>query len=445
MIFNIFNQLLLTLLINESLSSQTFSNDPVCVVGAGISGLSAAYRLKEKGYSVKLFEKNNIVGGKLHAYRKDGIVWNMGPVLFSDLYTKTFDLVKKFDIKYDNHHYLDLAGYQPDTGATLPLPQIAKDPLAKEAWARYQKIRKSYTIETGLINANPELFVSTSEWLKVNKLEALLPYALFFLTAEGYGHVDDTAAIYFVHLLDLAKDIAVDFKLIPDGFDQIPFALAKDLNVTLNAKVSKIDRGEEGTKITYSTESGLITQECSSTILAFPPVLNQVNSIISDLSDEENDILGQVKLTKYATIANYVSDMKYIGYAPVIPPPFPPKLDGGIPAAIVNHTRGAAVTYHWTRGDFDVGPTDQELAHYQSENGKVLPKVFPSKDTKTNIYVKGWDYFPHATTKSLQDGFYKKFHSIQGKKNIYYATPLLGLEVVEHSIRSGEYIADTFY
>ncbi|KXN68128.1 FAD/NAD(P)-binding domain-containing protein, partial [Conidiobolus coronatus NRRL 28638] len=444
MIFNIVNQLLLALLVKDTLSSPSSSSDPVCIVGSGITGLSAAHKLKEKGYSVKLFEKNNIVGGKLHAYRKDGIVWNMGPVLFSEFYTKTFELVKKFNIKYDNHQYLDLAGYQPDTGITLPLPQIAKGLLAREAWARYQKIRKNYTIETGLINANPELFVSTSQWLKNNNLQALLPYALFFLTAEGYGHVDDTPAIYFVHLLDLAKDIAVDFKLIPDGFDQIPFALAKDLDVTLNAKVSKIDRSEHGAKVTYSTESGLQTQECSSAILAFPPLLNQVSNIISDLSDEEKDILGQVKIIKYATIANYVSNMKYIGYAPIIPPPFPPKLDGGVPAAIVNHTRGAAVTYHWTRGEFDVGPTDEELALYQSQNDKITRKVFPAKDTQTNLYVKGWDYFPHVTTKSLQDGFYKKFHTIQGKSNIYYATPLLGLEVVEHSIRSGEYIADTF-
>jgi hypothetical protein len=441
----LFNQLLLALLISESFASPALPSDNVCVIGSGITGLSAAHRLKEKGYSVKLFEKSNIVGGKIHTYRKDGVVWNMGPVLFSDFYTRTLDIINKHDIKYTTLHFLDNAGFQPDTGITLLLPQIANELLAKKAWARYQEIRKSYTVETGLINANPELFVSTSEWLKANNLEALLPYALFFLTAEGYGHVDDTPALYFVHIMDLSKDIALDFHFIPDGFDQIPFALAKGLDITLNAKVSKIDRVETGTKITYSTGSGLQTQECSSTILAFPPLLNQVSDIISDLSEEEKKILGEVKITKYATVANYAANMKYFGYAPILPPPFPPKLDGDSPALIANHTRGAAVSYHWTRGEFDVGPSDEELTRYQAQNDKIFPKLFPSKDTKTNIYVKGWDYFPHVTTKSLQDGFYKKFNSIQGKGKVYYATPLLSFECVEHSIRSGEYIIDTFY
>ncbi|KXN75008.1 FAD/NAD(P)-binding domain-containing protein, partial [Conidiobolus coronatus NRRL 28638] len=420
-------------------------SDPVCVIGSGISGLSAAHRLKEKGYSVKLFEKEAISGGKLHVYRKDGVVWNMGPVTFTDYYNRTLDVIKKHDIKYTTLHTVDNAGFQLDTGIVLPLPQIANDLLAKEAFSRYYKIRKSYTVESGLINTNPELFVSTSEWLKKHKLQALLPFALIFLTAEGYGHVDDTPAIYFIHILDLVKCIALDFHFIPDGWDQIPFALAKDLDITYNAQISKVDRSEVGTKLTYSTESGLQTQECSSTILAFTPLLNQLNSIISDLSDEEKDVLGQVKVHKYASVANYVPNMKYFGYAAVLPPPFPPNFDNGIPAFIVDHTRGAAVSYHWNRGNFEVGPTDEELAHYKSQNDKIIPKIFRSQDVKANVYVKGWDYFPHVTTKSLQDGFYRKFNSIQGKGKIYYATPLLSFECVEHSIRSAEHIVDTFY
>jgi monoamine oxidase len=269
MIFNIFNQLLLFLLIKETFSISTVSSDPVCVIGSGISGLSAAHRLKGKGYPVKLFEKEAISGGKMHVYRKDGVVWNMGPVTFTDLYNRTLDIIKKHDIKYTTFHTVDNAAFQPNTGIVLPLPQIANGILAKEAWGRYQKIRKSYTVESGLINANPELFVSTSEWINKNMLQALLPFALIFLTAEGYGHIDDTPAIYFVHILDLVKDIALDFHFIPDGMDQIPFALAKGLDITYNAQVSKIDRSEISTKLTYSTGSGLQTQECRSAILAF--------------------------------------------------------------------------------------------------------------------------------------------------------------------------------
>ena len=36
----------------------------IAIIGAGLAGLSAALRLKKKGKSVLLIEKNEIVGGK---------------------------------------------------------------------------------------------------------------------------------------------------------------------------------------------------------------------------------------------------------------------------------------------------------------------------------------------------------------------------------------------
>jgi NADPH-dependent glutamate synthase beta subunit-like oxidoreductase len=42
--------------------------DPVCIVGAGPSGLTVANRLEAKGYETVIFEKNPEVGGKCQAY-----------------------------------------------------------------------------------------------------------------------------------------------------------------------------------------------------------------------------------------------------------------------------------------------------------------------------------------------------------------------------------------
>ncbi len=36
------------------------------VIGAGLGGISAAIALASSGYSVKMFEKNNHIGGKLN-------------------------------------------------------------------------------------------------------------------------------------------------------------------------------------------------------------------------------------------------------------------------------------------------------------------------------------------------------------------------------------------
>jgi oxygen-dependent protoporphyrinogen oxidase len=50
----------------------------VCVVGGGISGLAAAYRLKQRGADVELFEGAQRVGGLLGTERFDGYVMETG-------------------------------------------------------------------------------------------------------------------------------------------------------------------------------------------------------------------------------------------------------------------------------------------------------------------------------------------------------------------------------
>lgn len=51
----------------------------VAVVGAGISGLAAAYRLKAEGVIVTVFEAENICGGKIKSFSEDGFTWEKGP------------------------------------------------------------------------------------------------------------------------------------------------------------------------------------------------------------------------------------------------------------------------------------------------------------------------------------------------------------------------------
>lgn len=48
------------------------SGTRVAVVGAGIAGLTAAYRLAQAGLQVTVFESESKVGGRVVAVRSDG-------------------------------------------------------------------------------------------------------------------------------------------------------------------------------------------------------------------------------------------------------------------------------------------------------------------------------------------------------------------------------------
>jgi len=55
------------------------NNKKVIVVGAGISGLSAASYLAKYGYNVTILEKNNYTGGRIRLHKEAGFSFDMGP------------------------------------------------------------------------------------------------------------------------------------------------------------------------------------------------------------------------------------------------------------------------------------------------------------------------------------------------------------------------------
>jgi len=54
-------------------------NKSIGIVGGGISGLTTAFLLKSKGFSVTLFDKNASVGGNMRSRRMDGFLIEQGP------------------------------------------------------------------------------------------------------------------------------------------------------------------------------------------------------------------------------------------------------------------------------------------------------------------------------------------------------------------------------
>ena len=62
------------------------------IIGSGIAGISAAVRLRNKGYAVQVLEKNEYPGGKLTQITENGFRFDAGPSLFTmpDLVTAFF-------------------------------------------------------------------------------------------------------------------------------------------------------------------------------------------------------------------------------------------------------------------------------------------------------------------------------------------------------------------
>ena len=55
----------------------------VAIIGSGIGGICSAIRLKNRGFDVEVFEKNQYPGGKLSTFKLGDYRFDAGPSLFT--------------------------------------------------------------------------------------------------------------------------------------------------------------------------------------------------------------------------------------------------------------------------------------------------------------------------------------------------------------------------
>ena len=100
----------------------TENNKTCTVIGAGVSGLAAAIRMRNKGYKVTVFEANSFPGGKCSTESKDGYRFDMGPSVFTmpQYVDELFELSGKNPRDHFNYIPLDpVYKYFFEDGSTL--------------------------------------------------------------------------------------------------------------------------------------------------------------------------------------------------------------------------------------------------------------------------------------------------------------------------------------
>jgi len=105
----------------------------IVIVGGGVGGLTASIRLRALGHHVTIFERNDVVGGKLATYVRDGYTFDVGPSLVTlpHLFDEVF---RAADTTVDEQ--LELVrldpqfGYRWPDGSSLIVPDSVDDTAA---------------------------------------------------------------------------------------------------------------------------------------------------------------------------------------------------------------------------------------------------------------------------------------------------------------------------
>ncbi|MDX9754449.1 MAG: protoporphyrinogen oxidase [bacterium] len=113
----------------------------ITIIGAGISGLSTAFWLKQTGHEVTVLEKNAVPGGVIRTIREDGYLFETGPNTFLDNVQETMDLCHELKLHNellkqsmrDNDRFIY---YQSKLHKVSPGPGFLKSELLTKACKR---------------------------------------------------------------------------------------------------------------------------------------------------------------------------------------------------------------------------------------------------------------------------------------------------------------------
>lgn len=237
----------------------------VVVVGAGVSGLSAARLLAQQGKRVVVLEARDRVGGRVHTDRTDGFTTDMGASwIHGTTNSPVAAAAGAFGMRAVE---FTVGGYQPDS---RPMAHYAPDGarLSDEAAAAYvADIRAVDAVLVDVIAASApqdsyrtvtDEAIAQQGW-DAERSERVREY-MRHRSEEQYGAaVDELAA----HGLD---DDAIDGDevVFPDGYDVLPTRLARGLDVRLEHIVTRVAYSEGRVEVssnrgTIATSQAVVT------------------------------------------------------------------------------------------------------------------------------------------------------------------------------------------
>ena len=250
---------------------------PVAIIGAGITGLTAAFNLKRKGVPVTVYEAGARVGGVIQSVRKDGFLAESGPNTLLETAPEISQLVRDLNLE-SRRQYTDpnaearfvVRGSQP---LAMPSSQFgiftskllsakAKFSLVREPFVPPRHDGKEESVAEFVTRRLSKEFLERLVDALVAGIYAGDPYKLSVQHAlpklaqleTKYGSLikgQIRGARERKKSGQISKDRAPKLSF-DEGLQVLPDTLAAQLDVKLDTPVTRLTKTSEGWRVTTS-------------------------------------------------------------------------------------------------------------------------------------------------------------------------------------------------
>lgn len=284
------------------------SNRKVAVIGAGIAGLTAAYRLSKAGCQVTILEAEASVGGRMSCRRVDGFTFNRGATLLAGRY----DFLIGLAIELGLGHKLSYGHFKIGTLRNGKVYDLRTNHILLDS------------IFSGLLSWKSKLLMprmlmdvaKLRPYLRFDDLSVAAPYDIE--TAEGYAlrrlnqEINDyvidpaMAALLVVpssrpssidFMFSLAHYLGMGAYSVDGGIDFLVNELASRLPVTTGACVENVTEFRDGVEVHWREDGNRRSERFDASVVTLSA--HAVPKLYPQLKAEQAKILNSYE---YSTI-----------------------------------------------------------------------------------------------------------------------------------------------
>ncbi|MFM9951839.1 MAG: flavin monoamine oxidase family protein [Saprospiraceae bacterium] len=278
----------------------------VHVIGAGVSGLAAAKKLKEQGFTIMILEAQEKVGGRLRTDRSLGVAFDEGASWIHGTNGNPItSLAQQAGMQAFPTDDESLLSY--DIGGLARNNTVYSD-AEDEFYAILETLMNSG-------NANQSFETVFNSLYPAYANDRLWKFFLSTYLTFDTGDLNRLSSL----LYDEGETFGDDERISTNGYDAIPNYLATGLNIQFNQKVTKVDYSGTKVKITHNENES----EADYVIITVPLGVLKANIIqfIPALPAAKQNAIQKVGMNcvnKFLLTWDtaFWDDVQYIAYTP---------------------------------------------------------------------------------------------------------------------------------
>jgi hypothetical protein len=388
------------------------------IVGAGVSGLTTAHELRNRGYrDVIVLERDAQVGGKCRTITVDDRSYELGAVFAAASFTNLHELARHVGLAtmpMPRFHAYDPDGRRASLYGWPHVPSLLWQFAVRYSW--YSRARYARIARPGLDRAPTDLCQDFATFADRHGIGSFAKAFAPVVTGFGYGYPEDVPAAYVMKYLDWATAVACARHrgcCWPDGIQTLWRRLAEEHEVELGVTIERVERGET---ITVATDRG--RTDVDALVLACP--LDGALAFL-DVSTEEAQLFSRIRYVDYWVALCAIDGL--------------PRDVGFVPAHLTASQQGHVML--WYRRWMDrnlytlylLGDAATDRATVEAGLAADLARL--GGELKNVVTVRKWRYFPHVAPDDMAEGFYPRLEALQGVRRTFYTGEVMSFATME--------------